>query len=94
MSSKKNKYQNNNCTNLTIEYINKRINNEICFDTIEKLKDENLIKEYKNTISVKKKIINLDIILKKHEINEKTRQLIINDYLLELIPTGTKGNIR
>ena len=82
------------CPNLDEKRSNKRINNEICFDTIEKLKDENLIKEYKNTISVKKKIINLDIILKKHEINEKTRQLIINDYLLELIPTGTKGNIR
>ena len=89
-----NKHQKNICANMTIEYINNRIVDEICFDTIEKLKDENLIEEYKNAVSVKNKIIKIDKILKKHEIDEEKRQSIINDYLLELIPAGTKGVIR
>lgn len=78
---------------MSIDFINNRINKEICFDTIEKIKDKNLINEYKKCVSVKNKINKLDNILKKNGINKEKRLLIIDDYLLELIPAGTKGNL-
>lgn len=37
---------------LSIEYINNRINNEICYTTINLLSDENLLFEYKKSKSV------------------------------------------
>jgi hypothetical protein len=48
-----------------LDYINSRISKEICDDTINKLKDINLIDEYKECKSVKNKIKNLEVILKK-----------------------------
>lgn len=78
---------------LNIDYINDRINKEICYDTINKLKDLYLIDEYKKCRSVKNAINKLETILKNHNIEDK-KKLIINDYLLELIPAGTKGVIR
>lgn len=86
------KKQYNNLIN-TID-INNRINNEICNETINKLKDINLLNEYKECKSVKNEIQKLTQILKKYEINNNKIKLIINDYLLELIPAGTKGIIR
>lgn len=80
--------------NKVIENINKRINNEICFDTLNKLKDENLMEYYKNSNSVKKEIIILQNILKKNKINEDVETKILNEYLIHLIPAGTKGVIR
>jgi hypothetical protein len=43
---------------------------------------------------VKNKINTLNKILKTHKINNKKKEAIINDYLVELIPAGTKGVIR
>ena len=80
--------------NKVIENINKRINNEICFDTLNKLKDENLMEYYKNSNSVKKEIIILQNILKQNKINEDVETKILNEYLIHLIPAGTKGVIR
>jgi hypothetical protein len=82
------------CDEKRIQDINKKIQNEICHDVIHQLKDENLIHEYKNCSSVKKKIQKLESVLKCHHIDTETIHKIINDYLLELIPAGTKGNIR
>jgi hypothetical protein len=77
---------------IDLDYINDRINKEICIETIDNLKDVYLINEYKECKSVQNKIKKLELILEKYEIKKK--DLIINDYLLELIPAGTKGVIR
>lgn len=79
--------------NYTLDYINKRINDEICEYTIDDLKDDNLMDEYKKTKSVINNILELDNILKKY-INENEKILIINEYILKIIPSGTKGLIR
>lgn len=49
---------------------------------------------YKDCLSVKKSIDKLNCVLLKNNINEETKDKIIEDYLLELIPAGTKGVIR
>lgn len=77
-----------------LKYINDRINDEVCCDTIDKLKDNYLLDEYKNCQSVQNEIKKLTHILEKHKIQRKIKESIINDYLLELIPAGTKGVIR
>ncbi len=74
--------------------INARIIKEICYKTIDKLKDQNLMEEYKKCKSVKNSITKLSNILEKNKINNEVKDSIINDYLLELIPPGTKGVIR
>jgi hypothetical protein len=73
--------------------INKRIKNEICYNTLLELRDENLMCEYEKCNSVKNEISKLGNILDTY-LDEKTKQQIIQDYLLELIPAGTKGVIR
>ena len=76
-----------------MEEINTRIENEICYDIINNLRDENLLHEYIKCKSVKKEIKKLEEILDKY-INNDIKEKIINEYLLELIPAGTKGVIR
>ncbi len=84
-------YANNH--DLYMENINKRIKQEICYNTLEELTDMKLISEYKNCNSVKNKIKELSDILEKYT-DIKTRQKIIHDYLLQLIPARTKGIIK
>lgn len=79
---------------LTINYINKRIDDEYCDATVNELKDCNLLNNYKKCKSVKNKIIKISNILKKYDINKTKIDNIISDYLIELIPAGTKGIIR
>lgn len=81
------------CDN-TLEYINSRIKNEICYDTINKLKDENLIDEYKKCDSVKNEVKKFQSILGKYDIEQDIQQKIVNEYFLDMIPAGTKGVIR
>jgi hypothetical protein len=79
-----------------IDNINRRIKNEIDYLIIEKLNDNNLLEDYKNTLSVKNEIDILKNILKKYitiDSNDIIIQNIINEYLPNLIPPGTKGNI-
>ena len=78
---------------LTMEEINERIRNEICHDTLHALTDEQLMSEYKECNSVKNEIYKLSCVLDKY-LDEDTKQKIIQDYLLQLIPAGTKGVIR
>lgn len=73
--------------------INLRIKKEICLKTIADLSDDKLINEYKKTVSVKNEIIKLENILIKY-INDDIKELIINEYLVNLIPARTKGVIR
>ena len=84
----------NNKEILNITEINTRIDNEICNDTINKLKDNSLLNEYKECKSVQNEINKLLTILEKHKIENAVKESIINSYLLELIPAGTKGVIR
>lgn len=76
-----------------LDIVNKRIKKEICYKTIHELTDEKLICDYKECKSVKKEIEKFGKILDKY-LSEETKQKIINEYLLELIPAGTKGVIR
>lgn len=78
---------------LSIDYINNRIKQEICYNTLSALSDEKLIEDYKECNSVKNKIKTLGLVIDKY-LNEETKQKLIQDYLLELIPPGTKGVIR
>jgi hypothetical protein len=77
----------------TMEQINARIKQEICYNTLEELTDEKLLPVYKETASAKKAIQNLADILQTC-VDAKTSQYIIQKYLLKLIPAGTKGVIR
>ena len=77
----------------TVNEINTRIKKEICYNTLLELTDENLMSSYKECNSVKNEIKKLGTILDVY-LDENTKQKIINDYLIELIPAGTKGVIR
>ena len=76
-----------------METINQRINDEVCYETINKLKDEALLPVYMESDSVKSNINKLETILDKH-VSIDTKKTIIKEYLSELIPAGTKGVIR
>ncbi len=76
-----------------IDDINKRIKREVCYKTLEELTDEKLMCVYKECNSVKNEIIKLSIVLEKYT-DEETKQKIIQEYLMHLIPAGTKGVIR
>lgn len=76
-----------------LDDINTRIKREVCHKTITELSDDKLMCEYKNCKSVKNATKKLDIILEKY-VDSDTKQKIIQEYLLQLIPAGTKGVIR
>jgi hypothetical protein len=78
---------------LSKDEINSRICKEICYNALSELTDEKLINEYKECNSVKNEIKKLNNILQKY-IDEKIIKNIIKEYLLSLIPAGTKGVIR
>ena len=74
-------------------YINLRIKKEICYNTLNQLTDISLMSDYKKCNSVKNEIKKLRNILDKY-IDNDTQEKIINDYLIDIIPAGTKGVIR
>ena len=80
-------------TMMSIDEVNTKILKDICYETIEKLSDDNLMPEYTESSSVKNKITKFSDILKRH-IDDDKIQGIIKDCLLEVIPAGTKGVIR
>jgi hypothetical protein len=86
----------NNLTidNLSLKYINDRIKKEICYETINKLLDKNLLNVYIETPSVNKKITQLQNILEKNNVDKENVKKIIDEYIFELIPPGTKGTVR
>jgi hypothetical protein len=83
-----------NDLNVSVDTINERIKREICLDTIEKLTDKALLKNYMETDSVKHKVSSLRNILTEEGIEDEKTDKIIQRYILELIPPGTKGTIR
>ncbi len=78
---------------LSVEEINARIKQEICYDTLNKLTEHALMNEYRNCPSVQNEINKLGKVLEKYTDNE-TNEKIIEEYLSDLIPAGTKGVIR
>jgi hypothetical protein len=76
-----------------MEIINARIKQEICYKTLDELTDEKLLSDYKECNSVKNEINKLGNIIGKY-VDEDVKQKIIQEYLLHLIPAGTKGVIR
>jgi hypothetical protein len=78
---------------ISIDELNTKIKEDICHETIEKLCDAKLMPEYKECDSVKNEITRLSNILGKY-IDDDTRKKIIDEYLPQLIPAGTKGVIR
>jgi hypothetical protein len=80
---------------IDIEKINNRIKYEICYETINKLKDTNLINDYKKCKSVQNEVERLINLFEKHKIDDNTKtSSFINDNLPYMIPPGTKGVIR
>lgn len=79
-----------------INNINNRIKKEICYNTINNLKDDALLSEYVKCISVKNKKEKYKSIFKKYNISLDKINLIINDreFILEAIQPGTKSVIR
>lgn len=77
-----------------INNINSRIQKEICRNTLYKLKDSNLLNEYKNTKSVKHKISEISNLLTSLNISHKDKHIITNQLLNHIIPAGTKGVIK
>jgi hypothetical protein len=69
---------------MNIEIINKRINEEICYKTLEKIDDKNLLNEYKQSKSLKKAIEKLDKILEENDIEKEKKIKVINDYIIKI----------
>ena len=77
-----------------VDKINKRIQDEVCEITINMLTDTSMLEEYKQSPAVKLNIDNLSATLTKYGIEDSKKVSIINDYLIKLIPPGTKGSLR
>lgn len=73
--------------------INERIKKEFCNETAKELTDEKLLNIYKECPSVIKSISKLNNLLSKY-VDEEYKHKILEEYVLELIPAGTKGVIR
>ena len=81
--------------NILLQNLNQRISSEFCAETVQKLTDVSLLTEYQECKSVKNSVAKLSTILEKHvEISTETRDAILKEYLVEMIPPGTKGVIR
>ena len=76
------------------DIINERINKEICNDTIKALSDIECLDTYKNSKSLKNKIVGYISHLENNDISEDKRKKMIEEYLPYLIPPGLKGVIR
>jgi hypothetical protein len=74
--------------------INELINSEICYMTIDKLTDASLLDTYKKSESVIRMLNMFRDTLDKYVEDENTKLNIINDWLPNLVPAGTKGVIR
>ena len=81
---------------MNIQDIQERIDNEIDYTIVEKLKDENMIQDYLSSKSVKIKIENIEKLLKITIPNsiKSERHRFIKEYTKELIPAGTKGVLK
>lgn len=83
-----------NTITITPECVNARISAELCEETLGMLTDLSMTEEYKACESVKNEVLKLDKILSKHNIATDKKDAILTEYLIELIPPGTKGVMR
>ena len=75
--------------------INERIKREVCHESIEKLRDENLMSEYMATSSYKKKETIITTELKNEGIDDETIKRLTKKLALDFIlPPGVKGVVR
>jgi hypothetical protein len=79
---------------MQIDKINEHILNTSCDVIINKLSDLSLCDEYKKQKSTKTNINILKNILKNNEIDDNIIHKILNEFILNLIPPGTKGVVR
>ena len=76
-----------------MESINSKIREQICYKTINKLNDCNLLNIYKECNSVKKQIKLFENVLDKY-VSSGVKEKIVKEHLPQLIPAGTKGCIK
>lgn len=77
---------------MNIDYINKRIKNEICYKTISELTDEKMMEDYKVSKSVNNKINIFKNNLEKYYTDVDKNNNLVDDIIIDfLIPPGTKG---
>ena len=77
-----------------VEALNTTIKTLVCRDTLYKLSDEYLLPEYKKTKSVSLALHGLENVLVNNEIEPEKIEKIKNDYVIDIIPPGTKGVVR
>lgn len=83
-----------------MNYINSRIQTEVCNDSIDQLSDESLMPIYSESDSVKRKIEEFKTLLKKYDElllehpSDIAQTTLLNVCRIHLIPAGTKGVIR
>jgi hypothetical protein len=64
----------------SIDEVNAKILKDVCYETIEKLSDANLMPEYIESSSVKNEITKLSDILKRYIDDDNIIQKIMEDY--------------
>jgi hypothetical protein len=74
---------------INIDYIQNRIKQEICHDTIKELDLENF--DFKKSRSINEKLIKLKTLLKDVEIDDDKIEYITSNFWKELISAGSKG---
>ena len=76
-----------------MENINLKIRQQISYEIIEELNDLKLLNNYKQCNSVKKQIKLFENVLDKY-VSSEIKEKIVEEYLPQLIPAGTKGSIK
>ena len=74
---------------INVDYIQNRIKQEICYDTIKELDLENF--DFKKSRSINEKLIKLKTLLKDVEIDDHKIEYITSNFWKELISAGSKG---
>jgi len=77
-----------------LEFLNQEIQKQVCKSTIDKITDASLLSIYKEQKSVIKQINLLKGVLLKEDIETIKIDSILNNFVLSLVPAGTKGVIR
>lgn len=85
---------------MNIKYINDRIQSELCNESIDQISDKSLMPVYSESDSVKRKIEEFKMLLKKYDElllehpPEIAQTILLNVCRIQIIPAGTKGVIR
>jgi hypothetical protein len=77
-----------------IDYVNNRIKKELCKETLDALEYSNLVNTFKKYPSVINRVNKLAGILTRRNISDEDQNAIIDEFIMEIVPAGTKGKIR